>query len=634
MRAGRCSIPVPSKGAKRVKFIRVYGLTSVLFLTAIAASATTIVMPTDEQLVSKASFIVEGTVLASEPVDRNGSIWTETTLRVESRIKGDVPDTITIAELGGVVDGRITKIFGRAEYTAGERVLVFLGKGKNGHYRTVDLFVGKFTEERTIGGTKLWHRHDAGAEVMMLDAQFQPLEAADVQRDADRFRTFVASTVAGRPAAANYGIENPVLTIRGDRERFGTAAPDFSLLSEPTIYRWTRFDRGQSAPWVSSGTQPGYSNGGVSELQTGMAAWTSYSQAIIRYTYSGSSSAPNPGGLDRPNGINEVLFNDPQQDIDGAWNSSTGGVVGLGGFNGVTNGGDWSAPFTADSAHTQRVYSSYSITEGNLTIQDGVSPSTGISSTRLAEILAHEFGHTLGFGHSEETNALMYFRVSGGGPSLRPDDQLAARWLYPSGTATPPPPVGTVPTAPTALTVTGSGTQISLSWTDNSTNETSFGIFLATQTSSFTRAANTAANARSATLSGLAPNTYRVYVVATNAQGDSAASNTATVTLSNTPQPAVAAFTVNTTTGTAGVTSFAFDDNSSGTITSRSWSFGDGTSSTATNPSHVYTNGGTYNVVLTVTGGGATSTANRTLIVTGPLNATSPAPSRTVSTGA
>ena len=58
-------------------------------------------------------------------------------------------------------------------------------------------------------------------------------------------------------------------------------------------------------------------------------------------------------------------------------------------------------------------------------------------------VVAHEFGHTLGFGHSTDNTALMYPTVTGRGPSLRTDDQNAARWLYPNGSA--PPPVSHTP---------------------------------------------------------------------------------------------------------------------------------------------------------------------------------------------
>src|SRR5207237_10669462 len=109
-------------------------------------------------------------------------------------------------------------------------------------------------------------------------------------------------------------------------------------------------------------------------------------------------------GNSRANGTNEVLFNDPLGEIAGSWNPSTGGVVGQGGFNGVSSAQNWTAPFNADGTHTQQTYRAWNITEGNLVIKDNVSPSARISSSELAEIIAHEFGHTLGLGHSADSS--------------------------------------------------------------------------------------------------------------------------------------------------------------------------------------------------------------------------------------
>lgn len=56
-----------------------------------------------------------------------------------------------------------------------------------------------------------------------------------------------------------------------------------------------------------------------------------------------------------------------------------------------------------------------------------------------------------------------------------------------------------------------------------------------------------------------------------------------------------------------------FTDMSTGTITDWSWSFGDGGTSTEQNPSHTYTQGGTYDVTLSITwSGGTTDTYTRT----------------------
>jgi PKD repeat protein len=591
---------------------RVYGLTCVLMIAAAAAKATTIVMPTDEQLIAKSPVIVTGTVLSTAAVERNGAIWTESSIAISNVLKGkgSAAETITVRELGGELDGRFTKIFGGAEYKAGERVMLFLEAAPQGGYRTLDLFVGKMTEGRAMDGRRLWMRDDAGADVAMLDANFEPIVANNVQRDAPAFETFVKDRVAGRAGSRNYGVENPVLAKENGGGGKG-AQENFTLISEPRVYRWTRFDGNQSAAWFSSGTQTGYGGGGVNELSTAMSSWTSYSQAKIFYSYSGVRSG-TLGGLSSPNGVNEVLFNDPLSEIAGTFSGS--GVVGTGGFNGVSGAANWTAPFDADATHTAGAKTVFNITEGNLTIQDGVTPTGGISSSRLAEIIAHEFGHTLGLGHSADSTALMYAYVTGIGPSLRGDDQVAARWLYPNGTVTPP--ATTAPAAPSNLNAVASGSNVILSWTDNANNESTQTIYMATGSGSFSSVSNAGANVTSAQLSGFAAGTYRFYVIASNSAGSSAASNTATATVAAT---LTASFSFTPSTGGANATTFTFYDESRGTVTSRTWNFGDGSTSSAATAQHVYARAGQYTVTLNVSGNNLSSSASKTVTVTNPL---------------
>lgn len=598
--------------------LRVYGLTCVLLMAAMAAEGTTIVLPTDEQLIAKSPLIVDGTVLSTDVVDRDGTLWTDTVVEVARAIKGGVTGTITIREIGGVLDDRITKLFGTPEFQAAQRVLLFLEANPRGGYRTVDLYVGKFTRGEMHNGQRLWMRDDASGDVTLLDADFQPLHANNVQRDAMGFEAFMRERVAGRAGVKNYGIENPVLTREAVAER--GISSDFTLISEPTIYRWFRFGSGQTASWYSSGSQPGYSDGGVSELRTGMSSWTNYASANINYSYAGSRTG-SMGGLKGPNGINEALFSDPLDEIAGSYNRNTGGVVGSGGFNGVSSRQSFTATFTADASHPAGTKLAWTITEGNLTIQDGVTPANGISSKVLAEILSHEFGHTLGFGHSDDSSALMYDTVTGLGPALRTDDQVAARWLYPNGSdTTPDPELPAPPAAPSALTAQVSGNNIDLSWVDNASNETGHSIHLSANNGAFLKVAETGANVRTARLSGLASGGYRIYVAAFNATG-SAQSGTATATIAAAP---VAKFSLTPQTGIAGVTSFTFYDESTGGVLSRQWSFGDGGTSIALVTTHVYAAPGQYSVTLTVFGANGSSSTSKAILVSASTPVTPP----------
>jgi len=595
-----------------VKSLRAYGLTCVFFLVTIAAQATTIVLPTDEQLVAKTPVIVDGTVLSSTAIDRDGAILTETKISVARRLKGETADVITVTELGGVVGDRITKIFGTPEFVTGERVLLFLEADARGRYRTIDLFVGKFSEAETADGQRLWLREDAAHDVTLLDATLQPIAARNVQRNARGFEAFVFDRVAGRAGARNYGIENPVLRQESASRR-RVVKGEFELISEPTLYRWFRFDNNQEAQWYTSGSQPGYSDNGVSEVRTAMNAWTSYSGAKIRYSYAGSRSGPM-GGLSDSNTINEVLLGDPLNEITGSWDPSTGGVVGRGGFNGVASQQNWTAPFDADATHTAGVKRAWNITEGNLVIQDSVSPSKGISSNRLAEIISHEFGHTLGFGHSADSTALMYATVTGRGPALKDDDQLAARWLYPSGSGTTPTPTPAVPAAPSNLNANVSSTNVDLTWSDHASNENGFVVFV-----NGGEIGRLDANTTSTRISGFSPGTYAIHVVAYNGAGNSPPSNTVSATIA--AAGPVAKFSFTPQGGTAGLTTFTFYDESTGTVALRTFDFGDGSSSTAKVAPHVYASAGVYTVTLTVSGNGKTSSVSQQIHVSGPLAA-------------
>jgi PKD repeat protein len=600
-----------------VNHSRVYWLTCVLLIAmAVCASATTIVMPTDEQLVAKAPLIVQGIVTSSAAVTRDGAreIWSESVIQVQRTLKGNAPASITIREIGGIVGDRITKVYGAPSYRQGEHVLAFLTPAADGAYQTVDLFVGKFTEEQTLAGQRLWARHDEAQEAALLDGNFQPIVSKNVERDAASFEGFIGDRVAGRTARTNYGVENPLINAPAlQSPGRANVAGDFTLISEPDVYRWFVFDTGGSARWYSVGTQPGYTGGGVTEIQSAMSAWNSYSGAKINYNYAGTSSSP-AGGLAGPNGINEILFNDPKGEIAGSWDPSKGGVVGQGGFNGVSGSQNWTAPFAADAQHPASTFRAWVIVEGNLTVQDNVSPAAGISSKALAEIVAHEFGHTLGFGHSSDPNALMYPTLVGLGASLRTDDQLAARWLYPSGTVVTP-PATTIPAAPTNLTGSVSGTNLSMQWTDNATNESGQSVYASFNNGPFSKAVDIAADQHAATLTGFTPGAWRIYLTAYNSAGESAASNTISFTIA---APVTAAFVVSPASGSVGQT-FTFTDQSSGTITARSWDFGDGFSSTSTNPTHSYNVSGAYTVILTVSGGGAQSQASRVVTVSAAL---------------
>ena len=118
------------------------------------------------------------------------------------------------------------------------------------------------------------------------------------------------------------------------------------------------------------------------------------------------------------------------------------------------------------------------------------------------------------------------FPGCGGSPTPTPTPTPTAS---PTPTATPTPTPSGAPNAPSNLTGSAtSGTTTSISWTDNSDNETSFKIERCTgnNCTNFAQVDQVGANVTSDSDSGLTRNTwYRYRVRASNANGDSAYSN-------------------------------------------------------------------------------------------------------------
>jgi PKD repeat protein len=109
------------------------------------------------------------------------------------------------------------------------------------------------------------------------------------------------------------------------------------------------------------------------------------------------------------------------------------------------------------------------------------------------------------------------------------------------------------------------------------------------------------------------------HTVGLSVTGPGGSSTTSQTVVANLPPPPVASFTAMPSAGTAPVT-VNFNDTSTGVITSRSWDFdGDGvTDDTGATPSHIFSSPGVFQVYLTVTGPGGSSTTSQTLTVATP----------------
>ena len=433
-----------------------------LFGLEIAAQAATVVLSSDENLLRGAEVVARVEILShAAAVSPSGLPSTSYQARVEQVLKGGIAaKQITLRVLGGTSPSGMTwRIWGAPTFANGSHALLFLVPHPDGTWGTNNLAMGAFHVVKADG------RQVALRDLSeMTDVTGRNL-ADDPARDLEGFSRWIVDRAAGRQAASTYVVAVP----SGSR---GFVDPQFTYISDP-IVRWFEFDSGQSVHWRAHvNGEPSVPGGGFGELVTALNAWNNNAGTNIKYVYDGTTTAH--GGLADGDfdGLNEVVFEDPNSEIDGTFDCAAGGVLAVGG------------PWFNESSHGP-----IPIRSADIVTQDG----TGCfftNSRALEEVLGHELGHTLGLGHScgddksggtaachadaAKNDALMRASVhnDGRGARLGDDDKAGIATLYGTGGGGGG---GSKPAAPTGLVATAlTTTQVTLTWVDNATNETSY----------------------------------------------------------------------------------------------------------------------------------------------------------------
>lgn len=100
-------------------------------------------------LASDAELVVEGRVVAQRSFWNSARtrILTETEVAVDRAHKGRGPSTVTVVQMGGVVDGMRMTVQGAVSWRLDEEVLLFLEPSLPGRHRLAGFSQGKFRIE-------------------------------------------------------------------------------------------------------------------------------------------------------------------------------------------------------------------------------------------------------------------------------------------------------------------------------------------------------------------------------------------------------------------------------------------------------------------------------------------------------
>lgn len=410
----------------------------VLISATSAAVATSYMMVADEDLADGAVAIAIVSVQARQVLTVGSTVFTEVIAHPERVLKGTLPDAVRLRHLGGLFpDGHGTFISGMPELVAGERALVFLSQRADGTYGFEHLQIGVF-RLRTIEGREIAYRNMPEAELALADPRRarrrQSLLRSALPRDLDRFATWLEQRAVGGDAPAEYYLDEDFM------QRHPLAKFTVFVDGSGNNFHFHQFSPGAGGRLtlvMNKKGLKGLKQKGAKMIKKTVAKWSKIFN--IDWKYGGKDKGAT-GGLSVRDGRHGVIFGDPNSEISGSFNCSTGGVLAIGGFHNSSG-----PTHVATGKGKKRRY--WDIGESDTVFQDGIQctfPNAVGGGDVLAEaIMGHELGHGMGINHScgddasgpcntsQKNDALMraFIQEDGRGAAIKNDDKKAAKAL-------------------------------------------------------------------------------------------------------------------------------------------------------------------------------------------------------------
>lgn len=479
----------------------------VLSVFATSAFATIFVVPDDAELVAKSDAIVVGIITTANAVELDDkSVETEYEIVLQRVFKGSMEANkkIRFRSPGGTTGRFTTAVDGAAHFAPGDKVLLFLTPWHGG-WTPTDLTLGKFRFDATSKGYDVLVRD---AEDIVGWDRDGKVHQENVRLEQE-FLRFIEETVANpnpnpkvKAEKADYEVpasEVMDLPTAEEKQRMRTVVdtasfPATTYASSLYACDGTRYPGRWSTTTMNAGVQfrknsaqnaTGAGDGGVSIITNALASWTNDCQSAVNITLGATTtSVINPN-----DGINTILFNDPNGNIPGVWEGS--GTIAI----------------TFSSANTTEMFGGAEfavLSDSDIVFQNGYASTEATMNVAMT----HEVGHAIGLRHADKhylqsctfpgcvatctepacdpgvqecaaTAVMTAVANSGLGFTLQTWDSNAVNALYPATCVAVTPPTSVLAQANTS-------TQVQVTWT-NSGTATSYNVYRSTNNLTFTK---------------------------------------------------------------------------------------------------------------------------------------------------
>ncbi len=387
------------------------------------ARATTVAPPPNLGTLARASQSVTFAAAVESWVEEGGSLpVTVTRFHLRQAVAGaKTGDVFEVVEPGGRGKERAAAVAGSPRFVSGHGYLLFLDRAPGGRWRAKMMSYGLLEE---VPGTDLLRPLEEAARIDLKSPlkSLLPVEPVGYYhkdallqhlREVAKGAAWNGSRVA---APAPVPARLPLKAVQNSPQ-YCVFMPD---PSDGLPMRWFGFETGTTVSMVATTPgQNGISDGGVSAVQQGMAAWTGYPDAVIHYTYGGTRpvNISCTDSFDYDEG--GMVFNDPCNDIPDL--SECNGTLA---YSGAIY--DPNSTQTHDGQAWHPILSTFSV------INNGTEC---IGETSFKETVTHELGHTMGFGHHDPPNpadATMsaYLKADGRGAAIAIVDEQCASFDY------------------------------------------------------------------------------------------------------------------------------------------------------------------------------------------------------------